>query len=97
MVTLSAITGNDKVNFSGAWSLNETKSDLGEGRRGRVALKMTISQTVDSLVIERLSKRRSGEKSLTPRPKNHPGKLNSSVTPSPVPPGMNTLCPAARR
>ena len=65
MVTLSAIAGNDKVNFSGAWSLNETKSDLGEGRRGMVALKMTIRQTGDSLAIERLSKRRSGEESTS--------------------------------
>lgn len=65
MVTLSAIAGNDKVNFSGAWSLNETKSDLGEGRRGMVALKMTVRQTPDSLIIERLSKRRSGEEATS--------------------------------
>jgi hypothetical protein len=51
-----------KVNFSGEWSFNEEKSDLGEGRgRRRAALKLTVTQKGNDLIVERLSRGRSGE------------------------------------
>ena len=51
-----------KINFSGEWSFNEEKSELGEGRgRRRAGLKLTVTQKGNDLTIERLSQGRSGE------------------------------------
>lgn len=58
---ISTQTIAQKVNFSGDWSLNEEKSELGEGRFRGAAPKMTISQEGNNLSIERISQRRSGE------------------------------------
>ncbi len=61
LISVMAFAENEKLNFSGEWSLNEEKSDLGEGRRRRPSAKLTISQDVDTLTIERLLTRRSGD------------------------------------
>ena len=50
-----------KVNFSGDWAVNQDKSELGEGRRGRAATKMTATQEGNNLTLERTSVRRGGE------------------------------------
>jgi hypothetical protein len=47
--------------FSGAWTLNETKSALGEGGGRMIPIRVTVVQTADTLSIERLSRRPSGE------------------------------------
>jgi hypothetical protein len=54
-----------KVNFSGDWAFNEEKSELGEGRRGRGATKMTATQEGNKLTLERTSTRRSGDEVTT--------------------------------
>jgi len=51
----------EKANFSGKWSLNEEKSELGEGRRWMVSTKLSITQEENNLSIERRLTRRSGE------------------------------------
>ena len=61
LISFTTFAENEKVNFSGEWSLNEEKSELGEGRRRMPSAKLTISQEDDTLTIERLLKRRSGE------------------------------------
>jgi hypothetical protein len=68
MMMLLSVAVWAKTDFSGAWALNESKSELGEqngpggGRfRGFNAGKMTITQTEDQMVIERTMKNRDGE------------------------------------
>lgn len=61
LISFMLFAETEKLNFSGEWSLNEEKSDLGEGRRRRPSAKLTISQDDDTLTIERLLTRRSGE------------------------------------
>lgn len=50
----------EKVDFSGKWTLNESKSDLGEGRF-RAAAKMTVMQDGDALTVERTRTGRDGQ------------------------------------
>ncbi len=49
-----------KVNFSGEWSFNESKSDMGEGRF-QTSMKLTIKQEGNNLTIERLQTGRDGQ------------------------------------
>lgn len=49
-----------EVNFSGKWTLNESKSDLGEGRFFS-ASKMAITQEKESITIERTRTGSDGE------------------------------------
>ncbi len=57
----SSATFAQKVNFSGTWTFNEDKSELGEGRFRRAATKLTIKQEGNNMSIERVSQRRDGE------------------------------------
>lgn len=50
-----------KTNFSGTWSFNESKSQMGEGRFRMAPSKMTISQDNTVLTIESTRTRQSGE------------------------------------
>jgi len=61
LISFTAFAANETVNFSGKWSLNEEKSELGEGRRRMVSPKLTISQEGNTLTIERLLNNRTGE------------------------------------
>ena len=65
LISFVTFAEDEKANFSGEWSLNEEKSELGEGRRLRAASKLTITQEGNNLSIERLSTRRSGEEFKT--------------------------------
>jgi hypothetical protein len=58
----SALTFAQKPNYAGDWNLNEGKSQLGEGGRGRMAAnKLKITQDANAIVLERTSKRQTGE------------------------------------
>ena len=61
LVSITAWAGAQKTDFSGTWTLNAEKSATGEGAPRRIAAKMTVEQKGDSLSIERLFKRSSGE------------------------------------
>jgi hypothetical protein len=53
--------GNDVVNFSGDWKLNEQKSDLGQFGGRMAARKLKVNSTTDSLSYERTATTQSGE------------------------------------
>lgn len=50
-----------QVNFSGSWSFNETKSNVGEGGTRMVSRKITITQSDNSFTLERYFTDRQGE------------------------------------
>ena len=49
-----------KANFTGEWALNESKSELGEGRMFS-PVKMTVQQEGNSITLERTRTGRDGE------------------------------------
>jgi hypothetical protein len=57
----SALTMAQKPNYAGSWTLNEGKSQMGEGRGRMAPSKLKISQDDNSIVLERTSKRQTGE------------------------------------
>ena len=59
-VNMNLFAQKGKVDFSGEWSFNESKSDMGEGRF-QTSLKLTIKQEGNNLTIERLQKGRDGQ------------------------------------
>ena len=59
-----AATFAQKTNYSGSWTLNEGKSNLGENRF-RASLKITAAQEANALNLERLSKGRNDEDRVT--------------------------------
>lgn len=69
-ITLICITSSSmRVNaqnpdFSGTWSLNREKTDFGELSENSTPLKVTVSQSKDSIRIERLSKNGQGETNI---------------------------------
>jgi hypothetical protein len=50
-----------KADFTGTWTLNEGKSQLGDGPGRRAATKMVITQDASSMTNERTSTRPDGE------------------------------------
>ena len=60
----AASTFAQKANYSGSWTLNEGKSNLGENRF-RMGLKITATQEANSLNLERLSKGQNDEERIT--------------------------------
>jgi len=54
-----------KPNFSGTWTLNESKSNLGEGRGFRSASQMTVTQEGNNLSAARVRTNRDGEATTT--------------------------------
>jgi hypothetical protein len=60
----TASTFAQKTNYSGSWTLNEGKSNLGENRF-RMGLKITATQDANALNLERLSKGRDDEDRVT--------------------------------
>jgi hypothetical protein len=57
----SSFAQGKKTDFTGTWSLNEGKSQLGEGPGRRAASKMVITQDAVSMSNEKTSTRQSGE------------------------------------
>jgi hypothetical protein len=53
----------EKANFAGTWTLNEEKTNLGEGGRWMLTTKMIVTQEENKMTLERVIKRRSGEES----------------------------------
>lgn len=60
LVPMSSYAQGGKVNFSGEWFFNESKSDMGEGRFPATS-KLTIKQEGNNLTIERLRTGRDGQ------------------------------------
>ncbi len=60
----SADLFGQKANFSGSWTLNESKSNLGDSQY-RGALKITVTQDDNSLTLMRVSKGRDDEDRTT--------------------------------
>jgi hypothetical protein len=54
-----------KTDFSGLWKLDESKSQIGEGRGRMAATKMKITQDATTLSNEKTSVRQSGEEVTT--------------------------------
>ena len=55
-----------QVNYSGTWTLNQTKSNMGEGMGGRMAAKaLTVVQQGNDLSVERTQDSRDGEEMKT--------------------------------
>jgi len=69
----------EDVNFSGKWTLNESKSDLGEGRFFS-ASKMAITQEKKSITIERTRTGRDGEERTSSETITLDGKENVTET-----------------
>jgi len=57
----SIFAQDKKTDFSGSWKLNESKSQMGEGRGRMAATKMKITQAASVLTNEKTSVRQSGE------------------------------------
>ncbi len=55
------LTFGQKPNYAGDWTLNEGKSQMGEGRGRMAASKIKISQDAIAITLERTSKRQTGE------------------------------------
>lgn len=64
-----------KVDFSGGWILNESKSELGEGRF-RFSAELTVKQEENTLMIERISTGRDGQKRTSSQSLTMDGKEN---------------------
>jgi hypothetical protein len=57
--------GEKKADFSGTWTFNEEKSELGEGGRWMIASKISVTQKDSVMTIERTAQRRGGEEFTT--------------------------------
>lgn len=67
-----------KTDFSGSWKLNESKSQVGEGRGRMTATKMKITQEASMLTNEKTSVRQSGEEVITIEKVTFDGKENDN-------------------
>jgi hypothetical protein len=62
----TAVTSAQKVNFSGTWTYNETKSILGgEGGPRGAAVKLVVKQDGNNLTMEKTTRRQSGEENVS--------------------------------
>ena len=73
MIPLCSFAANP--NFSGQWTLNESKSEMGEGRFFSSA-KMKVTQEGNTLTIERTRTGRDGEERTTSETLTMDGKDN---------------------
>jgi len=60
LIPMSCYPQSGKVDFSGEWSFNEAKSNIGEGRF-MASLKLTVKQEGNNFTIERLRTGRDGQ------------------------------------
>jgi len=78
---LCSFTGvrSDQTNFSGTWSLNEGKSELGQfGARG-VASKIVVDQKTDAITFTRTNTNFSGEEVTSTESLTFDGKQSEST------------------
>lgn len=68
-----------KANFAGKWTLNESKSQLGEGRFRMPASKLTVTQDDNTLNMEKLGKGRDGEDVTTKEKYTLDGKVSENA------------------
>ena len=67
----------EKTDFTGDWTLNESKSDLGEGRMFSTS-KMTVKQEGNTIIIERTRSGRDGQERTMSETLTTDGKENTS-------------------
>ena len=65
LLSFVVLTAEEKPNFSGDWTLNNEKSQLGEGGGRMVSTKLNLVQKGDSLTLTRIAIRQSGEEFKT--------------------------------
>jgi hypothetical protein len=80
LISTILFASDGKVNFSGEWTLNKDKSDLGDSgrRRGRAATKLIIEQEDNKLVVESFRQNRDGEEVSTKLTYTLDGKKNKN-------------------
>jgi hypothetical protein len=71
---------DSKAVFTGTWTLNESKSQLGEGPGRRAATKLVITQDAAVMSVERTSTRQNGEVVTTTEKYNYDGSETDNST-----------------
>lgn len=89
LIPMGSYAQDGKVNFSGEWSFNESKSNMGEGRFRGASSKLTIKQEGNDLTIERLRTGRDGQEMKSTQKLTLDGKESENTT------GMGTRKSAA--
>ena len=79
LIPMDSYAQDGKVNFSGEWSFNESKSDMGEGRFPATS-KLTIKQEGNNLTIESLRTGRDGQERKSTQELTLDGKESESDT-----------------
>ena len=79
LIPMDSYAQDGKVNFSGEWSFNESKSDMGEGRFPATS-KLTIKQEGNNLTIERLRTGRDGQEMTSTQELTLDGKESENDT-----------------
>ena len=64
LLVIPAASLSAQANFSGSWTLNESKSNLGEGRF-RLSAQLSVKQQGDAITIERTRAGRDGQNTTT--------------------------------
>ena len=77
LVTSTSSFAQKKVDFSGEWTLNEDKSDFGDGP-AFAAIKIVVKQEGESITIERTRVGRDGEERTSSETLTMDGKENVS-------------------
>ena len=75
LIFSTASYATEKVDFSGKWTLNESKSDLGEGRYFSAA-KMSVTMAGNTMTIERTRSGRDGQERTSSETITLDGKEN---------------------
>lgn len=79
LIPMGSFAQDEKVNFSGEWSFNESKSDMGEGRFPATS-KLTIKQEGNNLTVERLQTGRDGQERKSTQELTLDGKESENAT-----------------
>ena len=74
LISTASFVG-EKIDFTGEWTLNEDKSDLGEGR-AFAAFKIVVKQEGNTITIERTRTGRDGEERTNSETLTLDGKEN---------------------
>jgi hypothetical protein len=77
--SISAYAQSGNVNFSGKWALNESKSNLGEGRMRFAATSLEVKQDGNTLSVERTMTRQDGGTNTTTQKYTLDGQPSSNV------------------
>ena len=77
VIPKTSFAGKKKADFTGEWALNESKSDLGEGRFFS-AVKMNVAQDGKTITIDRTRTGRNGEERTTQETLTLDGKENTA-------------------